>query len=90
MIDEQPSRVGVVEDGPNDEAANETAQDKVSSSFAESLASPIVTLVVGKGDEQTILSAHPALLCKSPYFVEACRVFVEDGSVRGPIRSSRE
>lgn len=44
--------------------------------FLSYLASPVVTLVVGK-EEQTTLSAHQALLCKSPYFQEICDKFVE-------------
>lgn len=47
--------------------------------FLSYLASPIVTLVVGK-EEQTSLSAHQALLCKSPYFERICAQF-EEGAV---------
>ncbi|KFA62496.1 hypothetical protein S40285_08064 [Stachybotrys chlorohalonatus IBT 40285] len=49
--------------------------------FISYLASPIVTLLVGKG-EPTVLAAHQALLMQSPYFREACKSFVEDGSPR--------
>ncbi|KAK4946151.1 hypothetical protein LTR10_014662 [Elasticomyces elasticus] len=36
--------------------------------FLEYLKSPIVQLVVGDGDEETTLTAHKAILTKSPYF----------------------
>lgn len=57
-------------------AGEETEQP---TTFLSYLASPIVTLVVGK-EEQTSLSAHQALLCKSPYFKEICDKF-EEGAV---------
>ena len=49
-------------------------------SFASYLMSPVVTLLIGSGD-QSILTAHQALLTQSPYFEEACSSFVDDGSV---------
>ncbi|KAL2213038.1 hypothetical protein CC79DRAFT_1315904 [Sarocladium strictum] len=49
--------------------------------FLSYLASPVVTLVVGK-EEQTTLSAHQALLCKSPYFQEICDRFTEGAERR--------
>lgn len=48
--------------------------------FASYLMSPIVTLLIGTSD-QTILTAHQALLTQSPYFEAACEDFVDDGSV---------
>ncbi len=51
-------------------------------SFAEYLTSPIVTLVIGTGDNETVLTAHQALLAKSPYFAELFKSEVEDDSVR--------
>ncbi|KAG5931567.1 hypothetical protein E4U53_001701 [Claviceps sorghi] len=50
--------------------------------FMSYLASPVVTLVVGQDDSQTLLTAHQALLEKSPYFKDICRQFVDDGSPR--------
>jgi hypothetical protein len=38
--------------------------------FLDYLRSPIVELVVGSGDEVTLLTAHQALLLQSPYFAE--------------------
>ena len=49
--------------------------------FLSYLASPVVTLLVGNGKEETILTAHQALLTTSPYFQEACAQFSDDGSV---------
>ncbi|PKS10129.1 hypothetical protein jhhlp_001879 [Lomentospora prolificans] len=51
-------------------------------SFISYLTSPIVTLLVGNGDSGAILTAHQALLTKSPFFEEACAAFTEDGSPR--------
>ncbi|KAK2040881.1 hypothetical protein LZ31DRAFT_473557 [Colletotrichum somersetense] len=50
--------------------------------FASYLSSPIVTLLVGQGDAETIVTAHQALLTQSPYFKEACAQFSDDGSPR--------
>ena len=49
--------------------------------FLSYLASPVVTLLVGNGKEETILAAHQGLLTTSPYFQEACAQFSDDGSV---------
>ncbi|KAF4989685.1 hypothetical protein FGRMN_8954 [Fusarium graminum] len=49
--------------------------------FANYLMSPIVTLLIGSGD-QSILTAHQGLLMQSPYFKDICDAFVEDGSPR--------
>jgi hypothetical protein len=53
--------------------------------FANYLMSPIVTLLIGSGD-QAILSAHQGLLTQSPYFKDICDAFAEDGSVSKPTR----
>jgi hypothetical protein len=49
--------------------------------FAQYLSSPVVTLMVGTGENETILTAHQGLLVQSPYFAEACAEFADDGSV---------
>lgn len=49
--------------------------------FVDYLSSPIVTLIVGKDDSETILTAHQALLAISPYFKGLCDNFTDDGSV---------
>lgn len=48
--------------------------------FASSLMSPVVTLLVGK-EEPTLLTAHQEFLVGSPYFEDICNKFAEDGSV---------
>ncbi|UNI13936.1 hypothetical protein JDV02_000625 [Purpureocillium takamizusanense] len=70
-------------------AVEETAPP-ARTSFTSYLQSPIVNLLVGQGDKQTLLSAHQALLVQSPYFEAACQGFVDDGSVsrRHPPSSS--
>ncbi|KAI4868797.1 hypothetical protein F4820DRAFT_408751 [Hypoxylon rubiginosum] len=50
--------------------------------FISYLTSPVVTLVVGEGESETILTAHQALLTQSPFFSDACAAFTDDGSPR--------
>ncbi|EMR71487.1 hypothetical protein UCREL1_1474 [Eutypa lata UCREL1] len=50
--------------------------------FISYLTSPVVTLIVGTGETETILTAHQALLTQSPFFAEACAAFTNDGSPR--------
>lgn len=50
--------------------------------FISYLTSPVVTLVVGAGDTETILTAHQGLLTQSPFFSDACAAFTDDGSPR--------
>jgi hypothetical protein len=59
-------------------ADSEIAEPRIT--FANYLMSPIVTMIVGSGD-QSILTAHQGLLTQSPYFKDICDTFVEDGSV---------
>lgn len=76
------------DDGDNgdgdDAGAHDDGEDEVPErvSFVSYLASPIVTLLVGRDEEQTVLSAHQALLEKSPYLKVRCCDFVNDGSPR--------
>ena len=49
--------------------------------FLDYLMSPMVTLLIGSGETQTMLTAHQALLLKSPYLSELCKSFIEDGAV---------
>ena len=48
--------------------------------FLQYLTSPIVTLLIGSGENETILTAHQSLLVQSPYFAAACAEFADDGS----------
>jgi hypothetical protein len=49
--------------------------------FLQYLSSPVVTLLIGSGEKETILTAHQGLLVQSPYFADACAEFADDGSV---------
>jgi hypothetical protein len=49
--------------------------------FISYLTSPVVTLIVGSAETETILTAHQALLVQSPFFADACAAFADDGSV---------
>ncbi|RAL59568.1 hypothetical protein DID88_006561 [Monilinia fructigena] len=50
--------------------------------YLDYLKSPVIGLLVGQGDEQALLHAHQELLCKSPWFEEACGKFSDDVSER--------
>ena len=45
------------------------------------LKSPIIELLVGQGEEQTLLTAHQALLTKSPFFADAVAQFSKEATV---------
>ncbi|RSL94510.1 hypothetical protein CEP52_012584 [Fusarium oligoseptatum] len=83
MTETQNTRDGEEQENPNGSelpfADAEIAEPRVT--FANYLMSPIVTLLIGSGD-QSILTAHQGLLAQSPYFKEICDRFVEDGSPR--------
>lgn len=49
--------------------------------FIDHLKSPVVELVVGQGDDQTVLTAHEGFLKESPFFSEAVAAF-KDGEAR--------
>ena len=51
-------------------------------SFAAYLASPIVTLLIGTKGNETLLSAHQALLVKSPFFRDRCDQINNEGGLR--------
>jgi len=53
-------------------------------SFVQLLSTPIVTLLLGSGESETTLTAHQGLLVQSPFFVDACAEFTDDGSVCPP------
>jgi len=62
------------ESGPDDPPAPRVT-------FAQYLSTPTVTLLIGSGEAETLLTAHQGLLVQSPYFAEACAEFADDGSV---------
>jgi hypothetical protein len=45
--------------------------------FVDHLKSPVVELLIGDGDNQTLLTAHQALLVQCPFFEDACNQFSE-------------
>lgn len=49
--------------------------------YIDYLKSPVIGLLVGQGDEQALLTAHQALLVRSPWFADACAKFSDDVSV---------
>lgn len=54
-------------------------------SFSTYLTSPVVTLIVGSGDDgPTVITAHQALLTQSPYFRAICDAFEDRESVSPP------
>ncbi|EKD12894.1 uncharacterized protein L3040_007051 [Drepanopeziza brunnea f. sp. 'multigermtubi'] len=50
--------------------------------YIDYLRSPVIGLLVGQGDEQALLTAHQALLVRSPWFADACAKFSDDVSER--------
>ena len=69
------SELPFAEGGPEDLAPPERV------TFLQYLSSPVVTLLIGSGEKETILTAHQGLLVRSPYFADACAEFADDGSV---------
>lgn len=62
--------------------AEEEGVEEARQTFMSYLMSPVVSLLVGQEGSGGVLTAHQALLEKSPYFKDACSAFTEDGSVR--------
>ncbi|CAJ2507080.1 Uu.00g082660.m01.CDS01 [Anthostomella pinea] len=60
----------------------EGADSEPRTTFISYLSSPVVTMLVGSGETETILTAHQALLTQSPFFADACASFADDGSPR--------
>jgi len=50
--------------------------------FIDYLRSPIIEIVVGAGDAQTLLTAHQALLVQSPFFASAVAQFSPEATTR--------
>lgn len=59
------------EDVGEDETAAEAEKPAARITFVDYLKSPIITLHIGSGDGAAQLTAHQALLIKSPFFVDA-------------------
>ncbi|KAI1265202.1 hypothetical protein F5Y18DRAFT_417321 [Xylariaceae sp. FL1019] len=60
----------------------EGGESEPRTTFISYLTSPVVTLVVGSAENETVLTAHQALLTQSPFFSDACAAFADDGSPR--------
>jgi hypothetical protein len=62
----------------------ETETEEVAArvTYIDYLKSPIIEILVGEGDNVTVLSAHQALLVQSPFFEDACAQFSENAEVR--------
>ncbi|KAI0405398.1 hypothetical protein F4802DRAFT_181586 [Xylaria palmicola] len=60
----------------------EGGESEPRTSFMNYLTSPVVTLIVGSAETETILTAHQGLLVQSPFFADACAAFADDGSPR--------
>ncbi|KAI9815554.1 MAG: hypothetical protein M1827_002688 [Pycnora praestabilis] len=73
---------GAGENGENGAAAEEEEVIPSKTTFIDYLKSPIVELLVGAGEDQTLLTAHQALLIQSPFFKEACANFSDNASRR--------
>ena len=84
MTEGAPAASGAADGGENtgDLPFAEGGEVDPRPTFISYLASPVVTLIVGSGENETILSAHQGLLVQSPFFAEACAAFTNDGSVR--------
>ncbi|KAL8806762.1 MAG: hypothetical protein Q9182_001160 [Xanthomendoza sp. 2 TL-2023] len=67
--DEGAEAVEVGENNGEDAAAEEE-KPAPRVTFIDYLKSPMIELLIGKGDSQTLLMAHKALLTKSPFFTQ--------------------
>lgn len=59
------------DDGIADPEETQVATSSPQTVFLDYLKSPIVRLVIGSGDEETTITAHSAILERSPYFGDA-------------------
>jgi hypothetical protein len=71
-------------DGGLETALVEKEERPTRVTFTDYLKSPVVELVLGEGDDQTLLTAHQALLVSSPFFEEKCSHFGIDTKVSRP------
>ncbi|TGJ83150.1 hypothetical protein E0Z10_g5638 [Xylaria hypoxylon] len=90
ILEEQPTNPGadieMAEDAEGNEGTvlpfAEGGESEPRTTFISYLTSPVVTLIVGSDENETILTAHQALLLQSPYFADVCAAFADDGSPR--------
>ncbi|KAI1344252.1 hypothetical protein F5Y15DRAFT_106950 [Xylariaceae sp. FL0016] len=69
-------------EGTGDLPFSEGGEAEPRTSFINHLTSPVVTIIVGAGEAETILTAHQGLLTQSPFLADACAAFTNDGSPR--------
>jgi hypothetical protein len=67
---------------PFPDGAEEEAPSRIT--YIQYLKSPVVTLLVGHGEDQALLTAHEALLTQSPWFAVTCAKFNHEFAVRAP------
>ena len=82
---------GTVENGdalPFAVEEEEDVKEPIRLTYIDYLASPMVQLHVTEGENTTTLSAHEALLKKSPWFQEACAQFSSSTAVSSSHRST--
>ncbi|KAH0536995.1 hypothetical protein FGG08_006167 [Glutinoglossum americanum] len=83
-IDVDGDGAGAIENGAEeiDGDALEEVDVEQRVSFFDYLQSPIVELLIGAGEHQTLLTAHQQLLMRSPYFADICLRFGETSTRR--------
>ncbi|KAI9879449.1 MAG: hypothetical protein M1830_008496 [Pleopsidium flavum] len=72
------------EGAENDAVEEEEEEEKTTPrvTFVDYLKSPVIELLIGTKEDQTLLTAHQALLVQSPFFAEAVAQFSEDATTR--------
>ncbi|KAH0842196.1 hypothetical protein AYO21_00179 [Fonsecaea monophora] len=78
---EDDKAAGRGEDAGNDTQIANGNTTNPQTMFLEYLKSPIVHLIVGTGNEETTLTAHKAILQKSPYFSEILSSLDDDSLI---------
>ncbi|KAL8732025.1 MAG: hypothetical protein Q9166_002977 [cf. Caloplaca sp. 2 TL-2023] len=72
--DESAEVIEVGDNGPGEDvtAGGPAEEEKPAQrvTFVDYLKSPMIELLIGSGDSQTLLTAHKALLTKSPFFIQ--------------------
>ncbi|KAJ5668819.1 hypothetical protein N7462_009889 [Penicillium macrosclerotiorum] len=76
-----PGNDGILSDAPAGSGSRSPAK-KTAFNFLDLLTSPSVEIVVGQGDNETILNAHQNLLLDSPYLAKFIYKFEDSSPVR--------
>jgi len=77
------TNTGTADNGENGLPFQDEVMEEIPArvTYIDYLKSPIIGLLVGQGDEQALLTAHQALLTRSPWFADACAKFSDEVSV---------